>query len=166
VRTDDYDTVIEGFGPLKAAVIDTSSIILCEKAGFLPLLASVIELRTISSVALEYTARGGVFPPRLAVTEHLPGPTDPAVLETALRMNLPLISEDRKLLLRADEAGLVYYNALVMLEFLLFKDAVGREGYKTHKISLSAEARYSPRVLAWAEGLHWSVVKRGPALCG
>lgn len=178
MRTDDFDTVIEAFDRLEAAVIDTSSIILTEKAGFLSLLAGSVCLHTIPAVAAEYAARGAVLPAGISLMDlphegslnagPLPVPTagigvpaDSGVLAAARRKKLPLISEDRKLLLRADTAGLVYYNALVMIEFLLYRKALSPAACEDRRAALTAAARYSPRVLAWAEGLHWAVVKRG-----
>jgi len=50
-----------------------------------------------------------------------PPSADEALLAVARTRRFALLSEDRKLLLKADGLGLEYYNALMMLEFLEYR---------------------------------------------
>ena len=165
-RGTEYEDVLSDFDRLAEAVIDTSSLILAEKAAVLPLLADEVRLRTVPAAIREYSAGtpGGSVPPAVILIEdEFPdrgGPADSGVLAAARARRLPLISEDRKLLLQAGAAGLRYYNCLVMLEFLLYRGKMDDGARTGHRTALLAGARYASRVLAWADGLHWAVMKR------
>lgn len=148
---------------MESAVTDTSSLILLEKSGLLPPLSRLLRLVTVYQVWEEYEAGSdnGKFPAGIDLIE---GPNeagaDEGVLLAARRKGLPLLSEDRKLLLRAEKAGIPYYNALMMLEFVLSRGGMDPADYENRKTRLLASARYSPRVRAYTERLHWEVRKR------
>lgn len=67
-------------------------------------------------------------------------PTDEALLTVARTRRLALLSEDRKLLLKADGLGLEYYNALMMLEFLQYR----RVSEPANELSTTCQPVHSP----------------------
>lgn len=68
----------------------------------------------------------------------------------AMEKQLPVISEDKSILMKAKKANLPYYNALMMLNWLLFKQKVNQEKYLLYFSSLKKIARYSQEV--WEYG--------------
>jgi len=184
--------VLSRFDRLSSLLVDTSSLIRVENAGFLPVLAQVLRLYTIPEVCEEYGAgskrywfppevrvlegaRNGVLPPEAdsrprdirypnqptCARESASLPTDTRVLETARDLHLPILSEDRKILQKADLGGVEYYNALMMLEFLLYRGNLGDAVYEKSREILLAQSRYGRGVLRYAESLHVFILKGG-----
>ena len=96
-------------------------------------------------------------PADLLSTELAP---DDRLLHAALRARLPLISEDRELLLRFGESGLPYFNALMMLEYLLLRGRLSPRDYPQAARLLRRASRYNAEVLAFAQGVHIEILKR------
>jgi len=180
IPEEELEKILRQFDRLSNLLVDTSSLILMEKAGFLSLLSGKVQLFTLPQVREEYlrgdpslpfpldvrilssptptrmapqgtanaalndilrgtsllftskTIRGpasggpstdSTAPTNDAIheafyTDPTTAPTDEVLLAVARTRRVPLLSEDRKLLLKADGLGLEYYNALMMLEFL------------------------------------------------
>lgn len=152
---------------LNAACIDASSMIVCNKAGILDDLAACCKLHTVADVLAEtgyHDAPVSVAPPA-AAPDPPPGLDGPAapddrLLHAALRAQLPLISEDRELLLRFAASGLPYFNALMMLEYLLLRGRLSSRDYPRAARLLRRASRYSDTVLAFAQDVHLEVLKR------
>ena len=152
-----FSNPLPGFKTLHTAAIDASSIIYMQKAGFLDLAAKAVKLHAPEAVIAET----GYRLPR--IEEHRfpadePMPADEQVLDLARSLKIPVVSEDRKVLLGAKKIGLVYYNALMVLCFLLYKKRMGRETFDGHKRKLLAIARYSAEVIAFGEKIAEQVV--------
>lgn len=187
--------ILARFDRLSSLLIDTSSLIQIEKAGFLLLLARWTRLYTLRQVQEEYLngSLSKSFPGMVQLLGESahdgdpPRSTDTALLATAHTLRLPLVSEDRKLLLKADSLGMKYYNALMMLEFLYYRiggqiEESSREGdlnrgkgqsregdqsagshslnYTVMRQNLLAQSRYSRSVLKYVEQLHSFIEKR------
>ncbi len=170
--------VLTQFDRLSELLIDTSSLIQIEKAGFLPWLSRVVHLYTIPLVREEYVqgSHSMTFPQEVQLlsrgnskAEQLSFSTDEALIGVALSRRLPILSEDRKLLLRAEALGLEYYNALMMLEFIYYRVVDGGEkgrsascqalNYSSVKQKLITSSRYSYGVLKYIEQLHYFIEK-------
>jgi hypothetical protein len=78
-------------------------------------------------------------------------PPDDLVLALADEMALPLVSEDRELLMRAEEARLPYFNALMMLMLLYGRARCDREEFGLFWGRLAEIGHYSDWVLSFAE---------------
>ncbi|MFP4330297.1 MAG: hypothetical protein ACLFP6_06245 [Spirochaetaceae bacterium] len=146
--------LIGRFTALREAAIDTSSLIYMLKAGFLGLLAGVVTLRTVEEVVQE-----SGWPSLPVVVDH-PGArreeevdTDALLLNFAVNRRLPLISEDRALLLKAGEAGLEYYNSLMMLALLRYRGRIDTAWYTEAKSHLLEVARYGDEILRRYAGI-------------
>ena len=142
---------LAGFRSLEAAVVDASSIIYMKKGGFLDDTARCLILHTSSAVISET----GFFD--LTIMRHEePSPactTDQHLILLAQHLEMPIISEDKKLLLNADRQGMTYYNALMVLNFLLFKKAVDEERFYRLRNALLTVARYSEAVKIYGEAV-------------
>ena len=134
-----------GFKSLKAAVIDASSIIYMVKSGFFDLLTRDIQLHAPES-CLKETGFSGLPIIVHQISSSVPT-ADQQLLILAQSLQLPLVSEDRKVLLKASRNGITFYNSLMMLNFLLYNKSIGKKMFSVFLKQLTAFARYSKEVL-------------------
>jgi len=136
---------------LTRAVIDACSIIYLLKTGVFERLAAEISLFTTQEVYDEtgWPLREGK--PRLKLTLFPSSPAsrsnDHGLFLLAKERELPLISEDREVLLMAEEEGMAYYNSLMMLIFLCRQGRISREEYPLYRERLLAEAHYGESIV-------------------
>lgn len=153
----DPDLTLEQLRTVHRAFIDSSSIIYAGKARILDLLCGSLELKTVAGVVGEVG-----FPiPGISVGLEIDSglSVDDQVLASAVEAHLAVISEDRKLLMKADEAGLDGYNMLVMLELLLLRGHISLPEWDIARKRLLAAAQYSAWVVHAGQQLHWAVRK-------
>jgi len=141
--------ILQQFRKLRCACIDASSVIVMEKAGFFSILKKAVSLYTIPAVLDEI----GEVPAKVAVLPVLETglSTDRALVKCACRQRCPVISEDKAVLSEAGCNGLPYFNALVMLHFLLFCRRTTLEEHEKYFQTLKTFVRYSPEVFAEGE---------------
>lgn len=140
---------LSGFKSLKAAVIDASSIIYMVKAGFFNVVTHCIQLHAPES-CLKETGYAGLPVITHLVDSH--GTTaDQQLLTLAQSLQLPLVSEDRKVLINASRNGITFYNSLMMLNFLLYNKSIDKEKFSIFLKQLTAFARYSEEVLQFGK---------------
>jgi len=148
----DVGKIKSQFLALENAVIDTSSIINIKKSHFLVDLQQQIKLHTINEVFSEY----GI--PVTAIKTHSINQTgqstDQKVVALAVNYSFPIISEDKGILRAAQRHHLEYYNAVMMLEFLLFKKCVDTEKYQNSFDLLKGYCRYSSGIWDYIDKLH------------
>ena len=153
----DLDAEVAGLRALESAAVDASSLIVMNKSGFLGLAREELRLVTIGAVAREAGSDA------LGITsfevQGSGASNDAALVAFAAERGLPLISEDRKVLLAADRLGLPYYDALLVLCSLLARGRIDAEGYGDFRARLVGVSRYSPRVLSYGERLSTHIVK-------
>jgi len=133
-------------------MIDTSSIIYIQKTGFLPLLTRTIALSTIPEVLVEV----GTDLPGIEVREIKGnyGSTDHKLVECALQNQIPVVSEDKQILKTLKSEGHTYFNALVMLNLLLFREQISKDKFDYFRRRLGEYAWYSKEI--WQFGQHLS----------
>lgn len=149
--------ILKNFSELTEAVIDASSIIYMHKAGYLELLSRKIQLFSLPEIMIETS-----IPNRKIelIENRIPGKTnDDNLLDLAIRKQLPIISEDKKLLLKAGRADLQFYNSLMMLCFLLYKDKITKLDYKKYHKELTTIARYNQYVWDFGEKVFKIITK-------
>ena len=141
---------------LKRALIDTSSILYMQKAGYFDLLASTIKLYTIPEVMSEIRSK----PEGLSLI-RLPGSpalsTDKMLITCALDSHLAMISEDKAILNAMRHAKIPYFNALMMLNLLLFSRKIDEGDYRSYLKELKSFARYSDTVWGFGDKVHAAV---------
>jgi hypothetical protein len=141
---------------LKAALIDTSSILYIQKAGYFGVLSRTIQLYSIAEVISELkTPVSGVT--LIPNSEPLSQSTDRVLIACALKNKLAMISEDKGILLAMQRAQAPYFNALMMLNFLLLVQRIDDDGYQSYHSALKHIARYSEAVWEFGEKIYTAV---------
>jgi len=150
------DDILLAFGRLKKAVIDSSSIIYTQKAGYFAVLGKTIQLYSIPEVLSEIKARApGVRVMRSSGSASLS--TDQKLVFCALENKIAMISEDKKILAAMHRAEAPYYNALMMLNFLLYSQKIDDDSYRKYYGVLKTIARYSDDVWEFGRQIHAAV---------
>ena len=95
------------------------------KTGFFDITARCIQLHTPES-CLKETGFS-----ELSVVVHCidirDTTADKQLLDLAQSLHLPVISEDRKILMSASRNGITFYNSLMILNFLLYNKSIDTE---------------------------------------
>ena len=152
----DPQKALRALSQLKRALIDTSSILYMQKAGYFDLLAGTIKLYTIPEVMSEIRSK----PEGLSLI-HLTGShalsTDNMLITCALDRNLAMISEDKAILNAMRRAKAPYFNALMMLYLLLLSEKIDDSRYRRSLMALKRIARYSEKVWEFGDKIHTAV---------
>jgi len=144
------------FEQLKKALIDTSSIIYSQKAGFFSILSRTIQLYSIPEVVSETEKQI----PGVALLQHSGSPsvsTDQKLISCALENKLAMISEDKNILTAMQRAEAPYYNSLMMLNLLLFSHRIDDDSYRRYYSALENIARYSETVWQFGKDIYTAV---------
>jgi hypothetical protein len=144
-----YHKVFLQFQILKSAVIDASSIIYMRKAGFLNDLAAEIRLLSPTPVINETGYLDLPIKPIERVNSAQSN--DQLLVAYSLSHQIPVISEDKKILMRIKRAHRPYFNSLMMLNFLLFRKKISAGNHRVYFRRLIDFAWYSPAVLAYSK---------------
>ena len=146
------------FVSLRKAFIDASSINYARKAGFLETLQAALPLCTIPEILEEVGIEAGKIEIIQCIQPTLTN--DARLVLCAIDRQLPLISEDKQILMRMKRANLPYYNALMMLNWLLFNRNIDQEDYARYYSKLREIARYSEQIWKYGEKIHtWILLK-------
>jgi len=148
--------ILWAFERLENALIDTSSILYVQKAGYFGILSTTIQLYSIPEVISETkTQVAGV------TLIHSSGPpdlsTDQKLISCALENKLAMISEDKSILRAMNRAEAPYYNALMMLNFLLFSQRIDGDSYHCYFNALKNNARYSKTVWGFGRDIYTAI---------
>jgi hypothetical protein len=149
--------VLAQFKHLTKALIDTSSIIYAHRAGFFYLLQAKLELVTTPEVIAEAGADADSLGLIDCHTKSMS--VDEKLVYCAIHENLPVISEDKKILLKLKRTHLPYFNVLMMLNYLCYVDAIDRHQYLQYCTSLQSFAWYSPKIWAHGNSVHDAIGK-------
>jgi len=140
--------IFNKFDHLDKALIDASSIIYIDRADFLPILASTIKLFSIKEIFFETGPVSESIKP--LIHNDNSSSNDQKLISCALNMDLPLISEDKKMLMAMKRANRPFFNSLMMLNFLLYRRRIDIQEYDKYRQALEKFARYSNKV--WQYG--------------
>jgi hypothetical protein len=150
------DGVFSQFRTLRKAFVDASSIIYMHRAGFLEEVSMAVKLYAPQEI-IEETDYDGL--PVCPVTCPMETPcNDQKLIACALAQGTPVISEDKRILSHMDKEGVPYFNALMMLHFLLFREVVTTERHFMYFHELKRYAWYSDSVLEFAEKVYHAIV--------
>lgn len=86
-------------------------------------------------------------------------PTDWLLVATAKKLRRPLIAEDRKLLIAAEEAGLDCFDSLVAIELLRGFSPEGSRSYPRWHKNILERNSYTAYRLSWAEQVAMAMIK-------
>ncbi len=153
-----YRKIISQFAQLENAIIDTSSIIYAGKAGFLEKLCDSLILYCLPEILNE--AGTPEIPVKLIHSSQNHKSNDEKLIQTAIKMKLPLISEDRQCLMRMKREKLDYYNTLMMLNYLYFRQQVNKQEYFSHHSQMHSFARYSEEVWEFGHSVYKAICEK------
>ena len=145
------------FSELCQALVDASSIIYMQKAGFLPDVAATIKLYSPEDVLAETRIQAVAVHPIPWNQEA--ASNDQKLIACAMSLRLPVIAEDRKVLLRLDKEKISYFNALMILNFLLFKGRIATEEHTLFFRRLKNCSWYSNSVLEHAKAVYLCIIE-------
>ena len=119
------------------------------KTGFFDITARCIQLHTPESCLKETGFSGlSVIVHRIDIRSAT---ADMQLLDLAQSLHLPVISEDRKILMSASRNGITFYNSLMILNFLLYNKSIGTGKFMVFLKQLTGIARYSEKVLLFGK---------------
>lgn len=125
--------------------VDASSIIYLLKIGILGYTAAEIKLITTDNIIKE------VGWPHLPIksypVENENHTNDESVVDLAVKHHIPVLSEDREVLMNARTHGLNYYNSLMILNYLLLKKRIDINEYSEYLKRLTEISHYSEDIL-------------------
>lgn len=143
----DPEQILDELKKIQGGVADTSTLIYLDRINLLPQVSEFFQLQIPPDVVQEF----GRPPAGCIVCGELCAEgADQAVLQLATKLRLPVLSEDRQLLMSSRGLGLKYYNTLMILLALLFQKKINPAEYERAYSSLRETARYSPAV--WQVG--------------
>jgi len=152
------ESILRRFSRLEHALIDASSLIYIDKAGFLRELAASIALHAPQQIVAE---TGFTAPPVERIEASAPlddgEKNDDILVRCALERGWPIISEDRQILHRMKREGMEYFNALMMLHCLLYRRCITPSRHRIHLERLHGFARYSAEVWAYGDSVHLAI---------
>jgi hypothetical protein len=138
---------VDGLRRLRRACIDASTIIYAHKAGFLRAAAEALDLMSTERVLSE----AGYQEPLIRPVREGPDmdrlSADEGLVAVALDLGVPVISDDKRILIAAKAGGLDRFNAVMVLHLLYLR---GRISIREH-----AECQQSLREFAWYSGWIW-----------
>ena len=140
------DSILSELRALRGGVADTCTLIYLERIDMLAQVSGFFQLLVPPDVVQEF----GRVPARCTISGESSGDADQAVLQLAAERSLPVLSEDRQLLMSSRGLGLKYYNTLMILLALLHQQKISLAEYERAYASLRRIARYSPAV--WQVG--------------
>lgn len=149
---------IEQFAELTHAAIDASSMIYLQKLGLLRELSTTILLSTTADVWAETNFTPSDLRVRIFTAPVALSP-DEQILHLARSNNWALVSEDRKLLLKAKKARIPYFNALMMILFLFFKGKLPEKSVREKTDLLKKIARYGAEIWDYGNSLFLTLQK-------
>ena len=144
VSDPDPALIISELKIFQGGVADTSTLIYMEGIELLELCSRTFRLLVIPEVIAEF---GRPLPECTLCGGGSIGNADRSVVRLALERGVPVLSEDKALLMSADRLGLPYYNSLMIVLALLFQKKLGLDAYHRAYNELVGIARYSPAVL-------------------
>lgn len=140
---------LKEFDVLDAAVIDASSCLYLTKLNLLNSFSEIITLSTVPGVVREVGEL-----PRALVIESALSPcesTDSEVIRLCAEKKIPVISEDKKILLAVRGEGLPFFNTLMVLNFLFFKQVIDLVTFKAKLAELTHFAWYHADVYEYGD---------------
>lgn len=147
--------IFKQFFELNKALIDASSIIYLDKAGFLQQLSETISLITIQEIISETALPDHQIHIISSPVLHLSNYQK--LLSLALEQKLPIISEDRKILKALENANMPFFNSLMMLLFLFYKKDFTIAEFLYFKNHLKSVARYSEKIWQFGDAVFLSI---------
>ena len=150
--------IFSQFNQLDKALIDASSIIYANKANFLEMLTGTLQLFSIHEILIEVGSISDSITPLAHIEKSLSN--DQKLVACALHFGLPVISEDKKILMAMKSARKPYFNSLMMLNFLLYRQMIDNLQYARYHLALKQFARYSDEIWKYGAKINAAIKER------
>lgn len=141
---------------ISEASIDASSMIYMLKTGLLGRAASEIVFFASPGVIKE--TGWSSLPVKVFLTSEKACSNDGSVIKIAEEKHIPVISEDKKILLKAGEKNILHYNTLMILNYFLLISRISLEEYEEYFVLLSDIARYGKEIFSFAFEVKESII--------
>lgn len=156
-------TVFSQFDILDRALIDTSSLIYLSKIRILSVAAQTLRLMTVPGVIKEFGSVKEIE--RIEIVElneiqTVKEDTDLHLVETAKHLRLPLISEDKQMLMQAKRSGLPFFNTLMVMNFLAYKNVIDPAMYQDALLLLQDEAYYDAFIFEYGKMVYEKITEK------
>ena len=156
----EIQVVFKQFDQLNQVLVDTSSLIYMHKINVFTQLQRVLSVSTIESVIEEY---GFPLPGvRILQPKHgsLDLQTDEQLLMVSIQGKIPLVSEDRMILMKLDERKIPYFNTLMVLNYLRYKNEIVDSEYDGFLRELKKIAHYSDTIYEYGKFVYEEIKSR------
>lgn len=160
---DSISTALHQFNALDRVLIDTSSLIYLSHINLLHITSAALRLMTIAGVVNEFGKSEAFENIEIIVSEKIQEknkPTDLCLTETAKTLRLPVISEDKKILMAAKRVGLPFFNTLMIMNFLVYKQVIDRRQYKDALHLLQGRAFYDASVFEYGKSVFEKITEK------
>jgi len=139
-----FKKIINEFNKLKKIIIDTSSIIYFQRINIWENVSEVVTIFTIPEILKEY----GYPLPDINIIEskNIQGDNDRKLIFQASKFKIPLVSEDKKILREMKKRNIPFFNTLMILNFLYFKNKINNREYVFYLEELKNIAFYNEEV--------------------
>jgi len=84
--------------------------------------------------------------------------TDRHLIDAAKYLQLPIISEDKKILMQAKHIGLSFFNTLMIMNFLIYKKIINQADYQTALEKLQDEAYYDKTIFEYGKSVFETIM--------
>ena len=117
-------------GKITNIVLDTSTLIHISRFNLMSKITPILEIHIPQGVKKEFGSPPETLGTLIIENKSENLPVDDQVLSLALELSCPVLSEDRKILQKAETQGLEFYNFGLLLILLVLKKALSfDEGY-------------------------------------
>ena len=86
--------------------------------------------------------------------------TDRHLIETAKYIQVPVITEDKKILMQAKRTGLPFFNTLMVMNFLIYKKVISQTDYQTALDKLQGEAYYDAIIFEYGKKVYEGIIEK------
>jgi len=129
------------------------------KTGFLTALADTVNLHSPPEIIAETGFNDLNISPIACTSDSLSN--DQKLITAALELRWPVISEDKNILLHMRRAELPYFNSLMMLNFLFFREKIDLKTHAMYIEQLKQHAWYSPHVWEYGKNIYNTIADLG-----
>jgi hypothetical protein len=144
-------------------VIDTSSLIYLSKIELLHTTALALHLMTVPKVVKAFGSLSDFQPIKLIDLKKIDKKNeelDSYLVEIAKNLQLPIVSEDKKMLMQAKRSGLAFFNTLMIMNFLIFKKVINQTEYQAALVRLREEAYYDEAIFEYGKKIYEKVIEK------
>lgn len=157
IKKIDIKKIFKQFDRLDTSFIDASSMIYLKRINLLGCLSNNLKLFSINEILNET----GFNNPAIEIYKHDINENtsnDEKLVICSIREKLPIITEDKKVLNLAKKAKIEYYNSLMILNYLLYKDFINVLQYDLNYNHLIGYAWYSKKVIEYGKLIYKKII--------